>query len=254
MRPRSSETRPRRPGAVALAAAAVAGLAIAVAVQGPASRATSTGDDAPRATYDPWLAVAHGEDVPVSDRRGPDPASIDPFANGAPASAATRAARPARLHLSVPATLNVGDMDDVVVSIDTPLRVSRLSFKVSMNADVLQARSVAQGDWIADPHASFNLDIAPNDDRVAVEATADPAGAGEPAGSVVRIRVQAMAGGTSQVSLSDIAATDDHGRPMAVVQIDAAASITALAPSPVTTADATRGRSARPVADLSESD
>jgi hypothetical protein len=177
-------------------------------------------------------------------------ASLDPFANAAPAADATPAGAPVRLRLSAPTRLEVGDADDLVVSIDTPARLSRLSFKVSMNADVLQARSGAQGDWTADPQARFDLAIAPGDDSVAVEAMAIQPSAGGPAASVARIRVQGMAAGATPVRLTDIVAEDEQGRTMAVVAPDATAGVTV----PEATAEAARVRFARPVADLSESD
>jgi hypothetical protein len=257
MRPRSFETRRRRPSTVALAAAAVAGLAVIVAIEwpaAPAQQASPMGGDPSQLVPNPWLAAARGDDLSRGSSRNGDFASIDPFASGAAAADAKPVVEPARLRLSAPKSLAVGDMDDVVVSVDAPSQVSWLSFKVSMNADVLQAQSVGQGDWTADPRAGFDLDIAPNADSVVVEAVAGYTAAGGRAGSVARIRVQAMATGATEVRLTDIVAKDDQGRPLAIVPIDPVANVSAMTSLPVATADAARSRSARPVGDMSASD
>jgi len=258
MRPRSSEARRRRPGAFALTTVA-GGLAAAIAIEWPATppqRVASIDDEASPAATNPWVATFRGVDLSRGNNAGTrgDAASIDPFASSAPATGAKPIFGAPRLRLSAPASLAVGDMDDIVVSFDTPVQVSRLSFKVSMNADVLQAQSGAQGDWTADPHASFDLDLSPSDDHVAVHAAAGHVGEHGLAGSVARIRVQAMAAGATRVQLTDIVGEDDHGRTLAVLPVDASAELTAVAPSTVATADAARGRSARVVGDMTRSD
>ncbi len=235
-------------------AAAIAGAALVAGIDWrtpPAKEAAPASVGAARAATNPWLAVAHGEDVPL---RSGDAAAIDPFANGATAAAAKAPDGPAQLRLSAPTSVPIGDLDDVVVSLDAPARVRHLSFKVAMGADVLQAQSGTQGDWTADPHARFTLDIAPTDDTVAIDAMAGREDANRLGGSIARIRVQAMAAGATQVRLVDIRAEDDQGRPVVVVATDGSAGVNAVAPAPVATADATRGRDARPVGDMSETD
>ncbi len=125
-------------------------------------------------------------------------------------------ARPARVLLVPPPAFAVGDVADLVVSIDAPRDARAVAFTIVVDPDVVQVRAVREGSWTTDAggHAAFTSELAASDDRVRIAASLDRARGDERQASVAVIQVQGMAPGSAAPALVAVDVRDGDGRPL----------------------------------------
>ncbi|MEF7616547.1 cohesin domain-containing protein [Aquincola sp. MAHUQ-54] len=176
-----------------------------------------------------WLSVPPHSPVVVLQPAAPQPwasavaASPPPGPAAAPAlarqpsdaaPAAPPPGPPVRLVAQAPHTLGVGDMAELVVSVDARRPVSRIAFTVTFDPNVLQARSGAEGEWMlhAGMTGRFEQEISPGEDRIRISVQVDDA---RPPGAPLALAIvgfQAMAPGMTSATVSDIEIEDGtHG-------------------------------------------
>lgn len=182
-----------------------------------------------------WVTIEFAQapaDGPPSPTASPSPAWGDasatptrpavarpaPSTPAAPALAAPPA--PARIAMvpitmTSPPRLHVGEQSELVVALGANADVGEVSFTLQFEPDVLQARAGAPGDWsAAGGDASFSAAVAEAADRVHIRSTAAARGTVATGASVAVVQFQAVAPGTSAVTIADVTLKDLAGNPM----------------------------------------
>jgi hypothetical protein len=115
-----------------------------------------------------------------------------------------------------PQALGVGALEELVVSIDARRPVGRIAFTLVFDPNVLQVRSGAEGDWMMRPglSARFEHEIDSNEALIHVRIDID----GEPplndAGAIAVVGFQAIAPGTTTVTMGEVEIDDPAHRPL----------------------------------------
>jgi hypothetical protein len=146
---------------------------------------------------------------------------------------------PVTLIATSPQQLQVGEQNDMVVSLGPNTAVGEVSFTAHVDPNVLQVRFGTEGDWaaaISAAHAHFEADVPEAGDRVRIRSTvlAKPVRA-TAGGSVAIVQFQAVAPGVTTIRITDVAVKDFAGNSLPVRLSSATLHVTAESPSwPVT--------------------
>jgi hypothetical protein len=193
-------------GAVGLAAA-LAWVTIELA-QSPAEVPPS-----PTASSSPaWGDASAAPTRPAVARPAPSAPTAPAFA--VPPAPARIAMVP--ITMTAPPRLHVGEQSELVVALGANAAdVGEVSFTLQFEPDMLQARAGAPGDGsAAGGDASFSADVAEAADRVRIRSTAAARGPVATGASVAVVQFQAVAAGTSAVTIADVTLKDLAGNPM----------------------------------------
>jgi hypothetical protein len=116
--------------------------------------------------------------------------------------------------VAAPQKLLVGEMSELIVGVGANTGLSEISFTVQFDADVLQVRVGAEGDWTAGagPNAIFSAKISDAEDRLQIRSAVSGRQLGTAGGSVAIVQFQAVAAGTTLVMISDVVVKDSAGR------------------------------------------
>jgi hypothetical protein len=132
-----------------------------------------------------------------------------------PAPAVAAGPQAVSLHVAAPQQLQVGETQELIVSVGPHAGVGEIGFTLQFDANVLQVRAGLEGDWAAGAPARFVAEISGTEDRIQVRSTAAGRRTGSAGGSVAVVQFQALAPGGSTVLLSDVVVKDGAGQPMA---------------------------------------
>jgi len=144
------------------------------------------------------------------------------------------AAAAARITVAGPQRLHVGDMDELVVSVEPGAKVGEISFTVQFDANVLQVRAGTEGDWAAATGAAarFAADISSAEDRVRVRSVASGARLASAGGNVAVVQFQAVAPGSTWVLISDVTVKDPGGNSVPFALSASSLQVTAESSAP----------------------
>jgi len=120
--------------------------------------------------------------------------------------------------LAAPQKLQVGEMNDLIVSVGPNGDVGEVSFKLLFDPNILQVRIGTEGDWGAGAGAdarSFAAEISDEGDRAQVRRSVSDLRAGVTGGGVAILRFQAVAAGSTEVLMTDVVVKDLAGRSIA---------------------------------------
>ena len=131
--------------------------------------------------------------------------------------------------LTAPPTLQVGEQAELGVAVGTDPTVEEIGFTVRFDPNVLQARAGNRGGWAAanDPDLRFAAEVSEPADQVRIRNAAVGMRAGTAAGSVALVQFQAVAPGTTKVTLTDMTIKDRSGRTMPVLMSTSTVQVTA---------------------------
>ncbi len=204
--------------------------------------------------------IVPGADGPQPERRAsalpPDPrtlaGSFDRQTSTAPASAQPVPSLPPAglamvpLTLTAPPSLQVGEQAELVVGLGAHSGVDDIAFTVRFDPNILQVRAGTPGEWSAgddDPDARFAAEIPEAADHVKIRGAATGGRAGAAGGTVAVVQFQAVAPGTTKVTVTDMTARDRSGSSMPMLLSMSTVHVTAeAAPLP--------GPGARPPLDV----
>lgn len=178
-----------------------------------------------------WLAQTTGEvTAPVAQRPAQASPSFLPVASALTAGPARPAqepgwaaptANPVRhavvpITLAAPQRLQVGEQTELVVGVGGNAEVDDIRLTLRFDPNVLQVRAGAPGEWsTGDGHGDrFAAEIPEAADQVQIRSTVASRQLGAAGGTVALVQFQAVAQGTTTVTLADIAIHDRVGRPM----------------------------------------
>lgn len=135
----------------------------------------------------------------------------------APAPAASASHAPLRLQVNAPAQLEVGEEQNLVVSIAGAQSIGNISFTVNIDPAKLQLRSANKGDLSSNPAVISNLesDGGCGGEKMTVQLAFDGAAGLNGSGAIASVQFVADASGDAAITLSDVSVTDLAGRPIA---------------------------------------
>lgn len=158
----------------------------------------------------PTSAGPAGAAPPAATRPAPPLVSL-PVPHHPAQTAAAAGAVP--LTVAIARKLLVGETGDLVIGLAANASVSEIIFTVQFDANVLQARAGAEGDWaaVAGVHTQFVADISGAEDRVRIRSAAPGLRLAGPGGSVASVQFQAVAPGSTSVLISEVTVKDADG-------------------------------------------
>lgn len=123
--------------------------------------------------------------------------------------------------VTLPQTLQVGDLGELLVALGPSAGVGEIAFTLQSDANVLQVRAATEGEGAAGAGGGsrFSVDIAPGEDRVRIRSgvsASAPLAAGV-AGMVALVQVQAVAPGATTLVISELTVQGTDGRPLPAV-------------------------------------
>jgi hypothetical protein len=116
-----------------------------------------------------------------------------------------------------PQSLQVGEMNELVVTVGANAGVDEVSFTMKFEADVLQVRAGTEGNWAegAGLNARFAAEASETGDRVQIRSAVSGQRTGVAGGTVAIVKFQAVGPGTTSIVITDVAVKDVAGRSIA---------------------------------------
>jgi hypothetical protein len=137
---------------------------------------------------------------------------------------------PVTVNATSPQTLQVGEQNDLVVSVGPNIAVGEVSFTAHFDPNVLQVRSGTEGDWatsVSVAYAHFEADVPEAGDRARVCSTVVATQSRSAGGSVAIVQFQAVAPGATTIRITDVAVKDFAGNSLPVQFSSAKLHVTA---------------------------
>jgi hypothetical protein len=113
-----------------------------------------------------------------------------------------------------PQTLQLGEQNDLVVSVGPHATAAEVGFTAHFDPNVLQARSGAEGDWtttVAGAGADFEADIPESSDQARIRSTVTARQPRAMGGTVAIVQFQAVAPGATTIRITDVMVKDAAG-------------------------------------------
>lgn len=122
----------------------------------------------------------------------------------------------APITVSAPSIVQVGSPYEVVVSLGENTGVSEIAFTARFDPNVLRASAGAKGDWGSGPGLDdrFEAEVPATGDHARIRSTVTGRRAGGGGGRVASVQFDAIAHGTTSVTIDDLVARDLAGRPI----------------------------------------
>lgn len=162
----------------------------------------------PQSTGSPASLVRPMSSTPAISIAPPVPMSVLPFATMGVAVPITVAA---------PQKLQVGEMNELVVTVGANAGINEVSFTMQFEADVLQVRAGTEGSWAegAGVNARFAAEVSETGDRVQIRSAVSGQRTGVAGGTVAIVKFQAVGPGTTSIVITDVAVKDMAGTSVA---------------------------------------
>jgi hypothetical protein len=176
-----------------------------------------------------WAALPPAQPAPAEALEAPEGA----LALAAPAAPLPQHAM-VPVTLVVPARLYVGEQTELHVGLGAHTAVGEIGFTIQFDPNVLQVRAGAPGTWASGDGTRFAVEIPEGADRVQIRSAAAGPRAGGAGGTVALVQFQAVASGTTAVTVTDVTARDGSGRSIPVLLSMPTVHLTAEALPPAT--------------------
>ncbi len=203
--------------------------------------------DAPAAAKRAWLT---GSPTALDPSDAPVSGALAAAVQSAPPMTSQPAPAAPRVPIAMVATekLYVGEMSDLIVGVGANPGIGEISFTVRFDPDILQVRTGTEGNWTAGAAVDvrFTAEISGTEDRVQIRSTVSGGHLTGAGGSIALVQFQAVAPGSTSVTISDVTLKDAAGSALPFALGSSSVPVTAESlPPPLP--HATRPRSAVPV-------